>query len=271
MLKLGQNVEISNSDYHGDREYISSSGLKLLLKDEKEFHKQYIQGIRQEGTDFFDFGTYIHALILEPHTVENDFAVYSGAVKRGKMYEEFKSNNTDKVIVTKKEQDQGIEIMKKFESSKLCKQLISDGVPEDTYCAILDGLKVKVRTDYLKTNSIVDVKTTSFGIDKESLESTCIKYDYDLSAALYLDTVNECKNWKNEENIIKNFYFLFVNKRTNDIIAARATTSLIENGRRKYKAAIKKYKRLKAEGFFDKKELEESIIDIDLPGYGRFE
>ena len=44
MLKLGFNEDISNDDYHNDREFVSSSGLKLMLKDPRKFYKNYVLG-----------------------------------------------------------------------------------------------------------------------------------------------------------------------------------------------------------------------------------
>lgn len=269
-LQEGRNVNISNEDYHADRSYISSSGLKLILQDEKEYHKKYIQGIKDDSKDFFDFGTYIHALILEPHTVDQEFAFFKGAVKRGKLYDEFIKKNNNKIIISKKEVESGEKIMEAFNKSKLAKSMIKDGIAEDTYCAEIDGVKVKVRTDYLKDDCIVDVKTTSKGVNKQTLEATCVKYDYDLSAALYMDVTNLFR-LDHGMNILNEFYFLFINKKDSDIVVAKASREMISNGRRKYMAAIKKYKKLKKGGFFDKIELDELIIDLDVPSYGRFE
>lgn len=39
MLKLGVNLDIPNESYHKDVEYVSSSGLKIMLKDPKLYYK----------------------------------------------------------------------------------------------------------------------------------------------------------------------------------------------------------------------------------------
>ena len=49
-LSLGVNKNITNQDYHDDREFISSSGLKLLAKDPKKFHKVYVLGEEDESS-----------------------------------------------------------------------------------------------------------------------------------------------------------------------------------------------------------------------------
>ena len=48
MLKIGLNNNITNEDYHNDREYESSSSLKLYLKDPKEYHNRYILKLPRE-------------------------------------------------------------------------------------------------------------------------------------------------------------------------------------------------------------------------------
>ena len=48
-------------------------------------------------------------------------------------------------------------------------------------------MPIKVRADYIKEGMIIDVKTSSDPVDKFSATKTNIRFDYDLSAALYVD------------------------------------------------------------------------------------
>ena len=94
MLKIGIN-KCDNEDYHKDRKFKSSSTLKLFLKDPREYYKRYVLGEEREDTykSAYDFGSYMHSLLLEPDKTNDEFAVFEGATRRGKAYEEFKSNN----------------------------------------------------------------------------------------------------------------------------------------------------------------------------------
>ena len=67
-LEIGINKDTTNEDYHKDRNFESSSSLKLFLKDSREYYKKYILGEKREDTykSVYDFGSYIHSLILEP-------------------------------------------------------------------------------------------------------------------------------------------------------------------------------------------------------------
>lgn len=264
MLINGKNAKMDNSSYHGDREYLSSSSLKMILKNHHEYYAKYIKGDLSEEKAFFTFGNYIHTQILEPHLVDSDYVVYSGAVRRGKLYEEFKAGAGNRLIITKSEGELAVKIMESYKAHPLAPKLFTGGEAEGTYGAVLMGMKVKARLDYLLGDSIIDVKTTGGPLDMQSLQSTIIKYDYDLSAALYLDVVNG-----GMPGAVKKFVFCFISKENCEIVLVQASADMIENGRRKYKKAIEKYNRLKAEGFFDPNKAVPEIEVIELPDYGR--
>ena len=267
MLKLGLNEHISNKDYHGDRQYISSSGLKLILKDEDLFYEKYVLGNKDLGghINAFDVGSYIHAVLLEPEVIEDEFAIYEGAVRFGKRFDEFKQLNNDKIIILQKEKELGDKIYKSFLKYPR-REYLTGGKPEETFCAIIDDVALKVRTDYIAKDYVLDVKTTSYPLSRKTIQSTIHKYDYDLSAALYLDVAAKCLDKK-----LDRFLFLFVNKTSKLMRMVEMSPELIENGRKKYRYALSKYKKLKAEGFFDpNKELPLEIDKIGLSEYARF-
>jgi hypothetical protein len=236
----------------------------MILKNPHEFFAKYVKGDLSEEKAFFTFGNYIHTLILEPHLAEAEFVSYSGAVRRGKLYDAFKEEHKDKLIITKAEAELAQQIMVKFQAHNIAPKLFSGGTPEDTFATEINGLPVKARLDYLKGDMILDVKTTGGAIDMQSLQQTIVKFDYDLSAALYLDVVNSCS-----ENKVDKFIFFFISKETCDSVLVQASTDMIENGRRKYLKAIAKYQKLKAEGFFDPNKITPDIEIIELPEYAK--
>ena len=157
-------------------------------------------------------------------------------------------------------------LLEAYTENELAKSLIQNGAAEQTVTAILDEVKVKARTDYIKFGedeiNIIDVKTTSDPTDRLSVGKTIARYDYDLSAALYIDTIQTVH--KNKEVF---FTFLFLNKQTNEVEAYRASDSMIENGRRKYKAALRMLKEAKKTG----KYFEEGIEEVTLPSWAIFD
>jgi hypothetical protein len=261
-LTLGINKEISNEDYHKDRNFESSSSLKLFLKDSREYYKRYI--LKEEQAPMYksayDFGSYIHSLILEPEKTDDEFIIFEGLTRRGKAWTEFKEANQDKIIITKSQELMAISLISAYKDNADTKGLIQDGHAEHTLCTNLEGLDIKVRADYIKEGMVIDVKTTSEPVDKFSAAKTIVRFDYDLSAALYIDAF---RKYTGKE---LDFLFIFLNKQNNDIAVLKASTNLLENGRRKYKAAIKGLLKARSTGIF----YEEGVQEVDIPTWAEF-
>lgn len=276
-LILGKNPDVDNSVYHGDREYVSSSGLKLLFKNPREYHRQYVLGDRTNAPSgaALDFGSYIHSLILEPHKTNSEFAIFSGYSRRGAEWDAFRIENADKIILLTPYKVKGEEIMKRYREATIMidhpekgtqvvtiPSFFEGGEAEATYTAEIDGVKVKVRTDYHKEwdtfGSINDVKTTSeSSLSKDNITKICARLSYDISAALYVDVL-EIVTGKPH-----NFFFLFVSSETFEIALVKASKQMIENGRRKYKEAIRRLKIARETG----KYFTNSIEEVYSPNY----
>jgi hypothetical protein len=261
-LKNGIN-ECDNATYHGDKNYVSSSGLKLILEDQMQYYNKYIKydpGFKSVGSNAMDLGSYVHSLILEPENTEADFAVFSGT-KRGDVWKQFERANNGKIIISDAQAALGQTLYKSLLNNKDVVRLLEGGQSEFTYCTDLLGCPVKVRADKinLEKNYILDVKTTSKPLSKDALMGSIASLHYDLSAALYIDCFKQINNVEHMD-----FYFLFVNTKDSlDSIVYKASDILINNGRRKYKRAIKKLLELRRTGLWKT----EGIEEIDVPSW----
>jgi hypothetical protein len=275
LIKQGINKEMSNEDYHGDREYVSSSGLKLMFKNPREFHAQYVLGDFSNSPSgaSLDFGSYIHSLILEPHLTDSEFAIYEGNRRQGKVWEEFKVKNMDKTILLRMQANKAANLMEKYNAAKIIidhpergteevpiSSFFVDGAAEETFGAEIDGVKVKVRTDYRKEwenfGSINDVKTTSEdSLSIENIEKICARWSYDISAALYCDVL-EIVTGKPHD-----FYFLFISTNSGKMEIVKASKQMLENGRRKYREAIRRLKIARTTGVY----FENKIHEVKCP------
>jgi hypothetical protein len=262
-LKPGFNDNVSNEAYHGDVEYLSSSSLKLALRDIRTFVRKYVDGekIVHSNQDNMDFGSYIHTLILEPELVDEEFTVYEGAVKRGEKWEKFKEENKDKIIIGNLADIKAKTIVEAYKKDPHAPKLICDGVAERSLCVKLDGVKIKVRADYLKDNKVIDIKTTQSLLDPEKIQNVIVRYDYDLSAALYVDALEKFTGKKHE------FYFVFIKKDSFEVGCFKASQQMIDNGRRKYRKAIEIIKKGRKTG----KYFEDGIIELDIPTWALYE
>lgn len=192
-LNLGIN-ECSNREYHSDSEYLSSSDYKLLLKDPSEFYKKkYMTTEPEEKKDFFDDGSAVHSLILEPHLFNSEFAIFNGMRKQGELYQNFVAENPGKIILSTPQIERCRRMVRGYNKRLEAVQLINGGFSEHTVCINFNGVPTKVRADYINIDKgyIVDVKTTGYEADLDSFRMTCDHWDYPLSAALYTKIMEE--------------------------------------------------------------------------------
>lgn len=258
MLKEGILEDISNEDYHEDKEYVSSSGLKKMFDKPKAFYEEYVKGVKPYYSAnllrAFDFGSYLHTLILEPHLLDKEYIIgkeeegkksilKEDAELASKMY-----NAYAKATVAIGDHDGELVKLSSF---------IEGGVAEQTLCTTLDGIKVKVRPDYRRElgdyGQIVDVKTTSeSSLTPYQVGKICSKYGYALSAALYVDVVKELTGLDQE------FYFLFLSKKGGlQVELFKASDSFLQRGREQYQLAIARLKKARETGIYYSAKVQE--------------
>ena len=238
-LEIGIN-KCSNADYHADKEYLSSSNYKLLLTDLPKFHKERILGIKEPDIDrpYFVEGSYVHTLILEPEMVEVEYAVYEGPRRQGKEWEAFKKANPTKQALTKVQQLKCMQYFSSYEKFKLNVNPIRNGISEQTICGVYQGIPTKVRFDYINIEGgyIVDVKTSGKPVDYANFSETVDQYNYDLSAALYLDLAEKHYGKRFE------FYFMAISKREPDCQLYRLSEERRIEGQKSLQKAAEIYK-----------------------------
>lgn len=244
-------------DYHKDRKYLSSSQLKLLMSDPMAHYKQYILNEPQEPKDYYDFGTYIHALILEPDTIESKFVISPGMERKGPGWEALVAANPDKICLTKVQEQQARNMLALCNKNTVpihtkgqlievpFASLFQRGTPEDTHLMQPSnghmGIKVRCdyRGDFLSTPTIFDIKTTSETLNDKNIAKICALYKYELSAALYRDVVYHSTGVEHD------YVFVFINKAPKseqDVVrVVRASDAFLNRGRRLYHQAVVQY------------------------------
>lgn len=271
MKKLinGFNEKCSNEEYHGDREYKSSSALKLILKDPRQYYKNYVLNEPQDfNSDALSIGSYAHTRILEPHLVEEEYAVFTGSRRSGPDWTKFKEDNEGKTLLTSSQKslvDSMIDSYKAThvklgkpgnEKEVMISSFFEGGFAEETLCGEINGYKVKTRFDYRKEfddfGSINDLKTTGSSMGtKAEVEEICAYWDYDLSAALYVDLVSQ------ETGKPHDFYFIFISKKNYETKIFKASEEMLSRGREKYLRAIEILKEAEKTNVYFENKIEE--------------
>ncbi len=264
-LQLGLN-NCTNAEYHGDKSYISSSGLKTLLESPEKFYKENILGERepQEENPNFIEGSLTHSLILEPEKVDQEYAFFPGMRKQGKEFEDFKVANEGKVIISAAQSGRCKAYLRAYQNLPTAVNLIKGGFPEYSICQEIKSVPLKMRADYINLDAgyIIDVKTTSHPAEVESFKLTIEQYKYELSAALYA-LIAETYYGRPFE-----FYWLVIGKKDFDCQVYRMSPNTRRQGLLLVNKALDVYTKCKATGIWTASTTEKlekgnyEIIDI---------
>lgn len=180
--------DCTNEQYHADKSYLSSSTFKKILESPADYHASLTAPEPAMTGAHLDLGSYVHSLLLEPHLVATEYAVFPGFRRAGKDYELFKLQNPNKAIVSASMQNAGQRMALSVQNCPPAIDLLKGGISEQSIALLLNDVPCKARFDKINVDkrAIIDVKTSRHEADKATFKETIKEYGYDLSAALYL-------------------------------------------------------------------------------------
>ena len=186
-------TDLDNETYHNHKA-LSSSQLKMAYRNIELFKKRVLDkhgGFKASAA--MQMGTNFHELILEPELFDPVVYPASKIDKRTKAYKAFLSENggiSSDDIITQDDLSK-LQIMQtNLESHPECPDF-SKTTNESSVFYNWKGFDLRVRPDALdyENKVIFDLKTTSGGISKSEFFHHSNKYDYDLSAAMYIQAM----------------------------------------------------------------------------------
>lgn len=231
-------AESNNTQYHANRTHLSSSMLKLLLKDPQRFYREWVLGERNdEYNPAFVEGSLTHTLCLEPHKLA-EYAIFEGARRYGRAFDEFLAKNQDRTIVTATQLEKAQRYSQACLSHPTASELLTGGIAEHTMSGTLLDIPVKARADYINEAKgyIVDVKTSRLLNDIDLFKGTCKEFGYDLSAALYCAIASQVYGKPFD------FYWIVISKDSLACEVYKASSKTLREGTIAYTAAIALYK-----------------------------
>jgi len=187
----------SDAIYYGDKNFITNSQLGKLAHSPAKLESYRMYG--QDDTNALLFGRAFHQNILEPEKYKEQVISYDGT-RRGKVWDEFKLNNSDKTIITKGEERSLLKMRQKLYSIPRVVGLLSGGEAEIVNCweDSDTGVYCKGKTDYIKEENgrkiLVDIKTTQ-DHSQRAFMGSCYKYGYDRQSAFYMDGFEADEFW----------------------------------------------------------------------------
>lgn len=152
-----------------DREYRRSVGLNPssiaegIVNDFAPLYVRHAYETASESTDSMIRGQYGHALLLEPETLEERWAVWDGGRRAGPEWKAFCEEHEDKSIVRSDDVALIAAAVTHALSRPEVKALIGRGVSEVSVFTDDCGVQCKGRLDWVNTDALVpvDVKFTN--------------------------------------------------------------------------------------------------------------
>ncbi|KGG83637.1 hypothetical protein P606_13325 [Comamonas thiooxydans] len=189
----------------------------------------------------------MHALVLEPHTVNEIVAIYPSELNRSKECTIFKLANPGRICISLREfiqaQNLAEKILNQVFRGKSFRRYIAEGVVEKSiyYTDPITGLKCRTRPDLLHEDFTFDLKTTRYW-SMDSFDRQAIDLHYDLSAYMYTLSrylLEKSTSSEPESVSAKPFVLVAVCTEAPHSVFFRPTTySFLENGKKKYESSV---------------------------------
>lgn len=265
--------ELSNNEYHAEQDHLSSSNIKDLIATKQKFnqtpwgiekfHQEKILNIKkpQESKACFDEGSLVHCLILEPHVLDDEFVMFDGMRKSGKIWDTFKASEVagkNRTILSKPQwkrceklvngfkcPDTG-KMVNGYKANKAAVNMVNGCQSELSLFGEFNGVPIKVRADSIDIENgiIADIKTTSYPSDFDSFKFTVDDFNYGLSAALYTKMFEEFYGRKFE------FFWIVISKKTFQCEVFRMSEKTRQKGDMEILKALTLFKQCKKTGIW---------------------
>ena len=204
--------------------------------------REAFEQTREEPTatmqDSYDRGTLTHLILLEPEKVVDRVAVWKGDRRAGGEWKEFNEQNAGKLIMRERDVHEVQKACRAVRSVRAVNDLLMRrhatelsvfGKKSKTF---LRGMIDCVTSDEGPV-TLIDLKTTSRGIDEDSVFRTIRKLKYREQLALYADLYEQATG-----RHVEAVYLLFVALDVIGVRLAKLTTSALQFGLARMVSAI---------------------------------
>lgn len=180
--------DMTNADYHA-HPAVSKSVLDKIARSPMHA-RAYLDGEREEPTAAMQFGTALHACVLEPELFADQYRVFEGdrRTKDGKArYEELQASG--KSIISAADFDAIAAMTARIRHHEAARYLLDDGIAESSvfWQHTPTGLECKCRPDFWTADgsTLVDLKTCE-DASPAAFARSVAAYRYHVQAAHYM-------------------------------------------------------------------------------------
>lgn len=191
MSTPGFHSSIPEAEYHSDRDSLSVTGAKTLLKSPALFRHQQDNPVHK---DVFDFGTAAHKLVLGVGSVIEPIDADSWRTKAAQeARNQARAEGRTPILAADYVTVQAM--ADRLSSHTLAMRLLSEGEPEVSAYAVDEetGVMRRGRFDWLHPNLLVDYKSAASANpnDLAGRYGAVRKWGYDQQAAWYTDLARD--------------------------------------------------------------------------------
>lgn len=144
-------------------------------------HYQHAVNHARADSDTFRVGRLLHALVLEPASVDGAFVVWEGGRRAGKAWTAFRAENAGRTIVTADDMRDALamaEAVQRVWTPPHHREITLQWIDERT------GLACKGRLDALDSGHVTEIKTT-YDAASSVMSRSLARYDYHCQLAHY--------------------------------------------------------------------------------------
>lgn len=283
--------DISNDDYHGSFGY-GSTTLKILAEKTKN-HMDYQQSLPNTYTEATLKGQALHTLAMEPHLFDKEFGIRPEGLKKPTIAQINAAKPSDKTLVqiddwdnwlkelgdrteiTAETHDHALKMAKNLREHPQVGMYLEEGIaeqsvyywynPEDWDDDSDYRIMCKVRPDWIIPGHsvIFDIKSTRSAAQSDFMKQAK-QLGYHMSAGMYLDGVNRCKEFLEYAKVIAFTKFVWLcveNEAPYEVASYEVSDDDREEGVQMYHSLVRKldqYRRSEWQGYGD--------YDFDIGG-----
>lgn len=229
--------KMSAKEYH-ELDRCSASELRAMSKGPLHYHHSV--NTQHRISDAMVLGDLVHSLLTGEEL--NAVVAPEGVDKRTKEGKEWYKVNeaSGKQVIAAKSKTQAEEMVEVLMGVDIFRQawMHQSAIKELTIIWDLDGRPCKSRLDaaIFELGLILDVKTTSGGVDAKSFSSTVKAYGYDMQAAFYTDAM------MGETGLPWQFGFVVIGSgKPYEVGLYLMDEAQLQRGREKYMSALDRY------------------------------
>lgn len=205
---------LPDPDYRAFRA-VSKSSLDQFAKSPAHYKHVILDGNRPTTTSAMFLGSALDTLLLTPDLFSETYAVVPDIRRGTKAWDEFVAQNPGKQLIKIDEMDQIHSMVMSLRKHPEAAKLLTDGTPQVSFKwqDRQSGLLCKGRADYVRGNTVIDVKTTQNAGPNEFSKSIA-SFRYHVQAAYYLEAMAQTGHKVSDE-----FLFIAVEKEPPYLVA----------------------------------------------------